>query len=102
MRADPIRQLLAPRRLGVRKARRAQGGDEYLDRDDLAGTGVDYLGGAPGEIDEELLAGDMDLAHRRLQSAGPAPVQIDPNAFPRKILQLDLFAARGEDEEGEA
>src|SRR5712692_1925462 len=75
MRADPIRQLLAPRRLGVRKARRAQGGDEYLDRDDLAGTGVDYLGGAPGEIDEELLAGDMDLAHRRLQSAGPAPVQ---------------------------
>ena len=29
-----------------------QRGDEYLDRDDLAGIGVDHLGGAPGEIDE--------------------------------------------------
>jgi len=71
MRADPVRQLLAPRRLGVGEARRAQGGDEYLDRDDLAGAGVDHLGGATGEIDKQLLAGDMDLAHRRLQPARP-------------------------------
>ena len=39
-------------------------------------TGVDHLGGAAGEIDEQLLAGDMDLAHRRLQPAGPGPVEI--------------------------
>ena len=44
MRADPIRQLLAPHRLGVGEARRAQHGDKDLHRDDLAG--------AAGEIDE--------------------------------------------------
>jgi hypothetical protein len=50
MRGDPVRQLLAPDRLGVGKARSAQGGDEYLNQDDLAGAGVDHLGGTAGEI----------------------------------------------------
>ena len=76
MRGDPVRQLLAPHRLGVGEAGGAQHGDEDLHRDDLAGIGVDHLAGAAGEIDEQLLAGDMDLAHRRLQPPGPGPVEI--------------------------
>ena len=43
-----------------------------LHREDLTGAGVDHLAGAAGEIDKQFLAGDMDLAHRRLQPAGPA------------------------------
>src|SRR6516225_11440927 len=46
MRGDPVRQLLAPDRLGVSQARRAQDGDEDLHRDDLAGAAVDDLTGA--------------------------------------------------------
>jgi len=46
MRADPIRQLLAPHRLGVGEARRAQDGDKNLHRDDLAVTAVDDLSSA--------------------------------------------------------
>ncbi len=63
-------------RLGVSEAGGAQHGDEDLHRDDLAGIGVDHLGGAAGEIDEQALAGDMDLTHRRLQPTGPGPVEI--------------------------
>ena len=37
MRGDPIRQLLAPHRLGVGEARGAEHGDKDLHRDDLAG-----------------------------------------------------------------
>ena len=76
MRGDPVRQLLAPDRLGVSQARRAQDGDEDLHRDDLAGAAVDDLTGAAGKVDKQLLAGDMALAHRRLQPACPDPVQI--------------------------
>ena len=76
MRGDPVRQLLAPRRLGVGEAGGAEHGDEDLHRDDLAGIGVNHLAGAAGEIDEHPLAGNVDLAHRRLQPAGPGPVEI--------------------------
>ena len=76
MRGDPVRQLLAPHRLGVGEARRAQDGDKDLHRDHLAGATIDDLAGAAGEIDEQLLAGDMRLAHRRLQPARPSPVQV--------------------------
>jgi len=60
----------------VGEARRAQDGDKDLHRDDLAGAAIDELAGAAGEIDEQLLAGDMRLAHRRLQPARPSPVQV--------------------------
>ena len=76
MRGDPVRQLLAPHRLGVGEARCAQDGDKDLHWDDLAGAAIDDLAGAAGEIDEQLLAGDMRLAHRRLQPARPSPVQV--------------------------
>jgi hypothetical protein len=76
MHGDPVRQLLAPHRLGVGEAGGAQHGDEDLHRDDFAGIGVEHLAGAAGEIDEHALAGDMDLTHRRLQPTGPGPVEI--------------------------
>jgi hypothetical protein len=76
MRRDPIRQLLAPHRLGVGEARGAQDGDKNLDRDDLTRQAIDDLAGAAGEVDKQLLAGDMGLAHRRLQPARPSPVEI--------------------------
>jgi hypothetical protein len=76
MRGDPVRQLLAPGRLGVGEARGAQDGDKNLHRDDLAGATVDDFGGAAGEVDKQLLAGDVGLAHRRFQPARPAPIQV--------------------------
>ena len=63
-------------RLGVGEARCPEHGDKDLHRHDLAGSGVDHLGGAAGEIDEHPLAGEVDLAHRRLQPPGPGPVEI--------------------------
>jgi len=71
---DPIRQLLAPYRLGIGEARCAQDGDKNLYRYDLTGEAIDDLAGAAGEVDKQLLAGEMGLAHRRLQPACPAPV----------------------------
>src|ERR1700757_212919 len=72
---DPIRQLLAPYRLGVGEIRRAQDGDRNLHRYDLTGEPIDDLAGAAGKVDKQLLAGDMGLAHRRLQPTCPAPVK---------------------------
>jgi hypothetical protein len=44
--------------------------------DDLTGEAIDDLAGAAGEVDKQLLAGDMGLAHRRLQPARPTSVKI--------------------------
>ena len=41
--------------------------DKNLDRDDLTRQAIDELGSAAGEVDKQLLAGDMGLTHRRLQ-----------------------------------
>jgi hypothetical protein len=76
MRADPVRQLLAPHRLGVGETGCPEHGDEDLHRHDLAGVGVDHIAGATGKIDEQLLAGEVDLAHRRLEPSGPGPVEV--------------------------
>ena len=89
MRRDPIRQHLAPRRVGIREARGAERGDEDLRRVDLAGMAVDDLDGLPRVVDEQLLAGDMDLAKRRLEAAGPGPV---PVAEPADMWITTYFA----------
>ena len=60
MRGDPVRQLLAPHRLGVGEAGGAEHGDKDLHRHDLAGVGVDHLASAAGEIDEHALAAPVD------------------------------------------
>ena len=76
MGADPVGQALGPGRLGVAHARRSQGGDEDLDLADLAGQGIDHLGRGAGVIDEQLLAGNMGLAHGGIELALPGPVEV--------------------------
>jgi hypothetical protein len=72
----PIRQLLAPHRLGIAKARRAQDSDKDQHWDDFARETIDHLASSAGQVDEYFLAGEMGLAHRRLQPARPNAVQI--------------------------
>ena len=82
---DPIRQLLAPYRLGVCEARCTQDSDKNLYRDDLAGEAIDDLAGAAGEIDKQLLASDMGQAHGRLQPARPTPVKVAKPGIPEPV-----------------
>ena len=76
VRADPIGQRLRPGRLGIGVAGGAQGGDEDLGRANLAGEAVDHVRPGAGVIDEQLVAGDMGLAHGRGEPAAPIPVEI--------------------------
>ena len=73
---DPIRDLLGAGRFGVGVVRGAQHGDEELDRDHLAGGGLDDPRLLAGVVDEALLAGAMDLAHRQAPALEPAPVEL--------------------------
>jgi hypothetical protein len=75
MAADPVVDLLSPRRVGVGVVGRAQHGDEELDRGELAGRGIDDRRLLAGVVDEQLLARAMDLAHR--QAAAPEPPAVD-------------------------
>jgi hypothetical protein len=65
MGADPIRQALRQRRLGIGVVGGAHSRDEDLRRADLAGAGVDQIDGLSGIVDEHPLAGGMGLVHRR-------------------------------------
>ena len=72
VRADPRRQVLArasPRHRSSRsrRARRRRARPATL----LAGLRIDQVRPLAGEIDKELLAGAMHLAHRRLQRPAP-------------------------------
>src|ERR1700720_2096323 len=49
---------------------------QNLYRYDLTGEAIDDLAGAAGEVDKQLLAGDMGLAHRRLQPGRPTLVKV--------------------------
>lgn len=53
---------------------------------DLSGRPVDHLHGVTGEVDEDLLARGVNLAHRRLQATDPFAVKV---AEPR-IAELVL------------
>ena len=57
--------------LGVGVVRGAEHGDEDLRGAHFTAEPVDHLHGVAGIVDEQLLAGDMDLAQGRLQAAGP-------------------------------
>jgi alkanesulfonate monooxygenase SsuD/methylene tetrahydromethanopterin reductase-like flavin-dependent oxidoreductase (luciferase family) len=59
---DPVLDLLGQGRLGVGVVRGAEDGDEQLDRDPLARGRVDEARLLARVIDEELLAGVVDLA----------------------------------------
>ena len=64
--ADPVCGGLARRGAGEGVVRRAQRSHEDLRLADLAGGRIDDGHRAAGIVDEQLLAGDMDLAHRAL------------------------------------
>ena len=71
----PVQQLLGAHRLGVEKARGAERGDEQLGIEELlAAPLVVDRDPASGEVDEELLAGLVLLAHDAVDVAAPAPV----------------------------
>ena len=63
------------RRLGVDVGRRAQHRDEDLGAADLTGGAVDDGDGVAGVVDEQLVAGAVDLAHRALQAALEALIE---------------------------
>jgi len=62
--ADPVGGGLARGRARERVVRRAERGHEDLCGGDLAGKGVDDGHRRAGIVDEQLLAGEVDLAHR--------------------------------------
>jgi hypothetical protein len=62
--------------LGVGVVGGAQHGDEELDRADLAGGGIGQPGLLAGVVDEALVAGAVDLAHRQAPPLQPAAVQV--------------------------
>ena len=65
MGADPLLQTLAPAGLGIGEVGGAEGGDEDLGGVNLTALGIDDLDCGAGVIDEQLLARDMVLPHRR-------------------------------------
>ncbi|MGY3463246.1 hypothetical protein ACVW0I_000117 [Bradyrhizobium sp. LM6.11] len=71
VRGDPVRQALAEAGFGIGVVRGAEHGDEDLHAAHLAAEPVNHLHGMAGIVDEQLLAGDMDLAQGRLEAAGP-------------------------------
>ena len=71
----PVGEPLAPARLRERVVRRAEHRDEDVRRADLAAQRVDDRHRVPGEVDEQLLAGDMGLAHGRGDRPPPCAVE---------------------------
>ena len=76
VRVDPVGQLLGLGRLGVGEAAGAEHRDEQLDRPQLTRTPVDQARPLAREIDEGLLAGAVDLSHRRPQPLDPSSVEL--------------------------
>ena len=76
MRVDPRRQLLRPCGLGIDQPARAEDADEEFDQDDLARCAINQRGLLAREIDEELFAREMHLAHRRFERSRPAAVAV--------------------------
>ncbi len=101
---DPVGFGLGRRGLGIRIVRRAPHRDEDVGAGDLAAGRVDQRDGRPGVVDEQLLAGDVDLPHRAAQQlpeldvalaeARPAvgnPLGLRPVLLPQQ-LQRDALA----------
>src|SRR5437773_269422 len=71
---DPVSDLLGGGGLGEGVVRGAKHGDEQLRVVHLTGGGVDPVRLLAGVVDEQLLAGAVDLAHRQPAVLEPAPV----------------------------
>ena len=91
--AEPVRQGLAPARLRIGQARRAQHRHEQMRLTRLSLEAVDHhRHRVAGVIDKQLLAGGMVLAHRHRQIGRPAPVEIAEAAIAIAVrVTLDIF-----------
>jgi len=74
MRADPVRQGLAPAGFRIGVIRRAQNSDEQFNGATLASGGVCHLHAHAGIVDKHLLTRDMALAHGGRQTLHPSAV----------------------------
>jgi hypothetical protein len=82
---NPVRQRLAPGRLGVNEAGGAPHGDEDLRRPHLSGRPLDHLHGATSKVDEQLLARRVHLTQRRLQVANLLPIQVTERGITKPV-----------------
>ena len=80
VRGDPVGQGLRPRRLGEGVVRRPEHRDEVLRLAYLPGLALHHRHGAPGVVDEHLLARAMLLAHHRIERRRPCPVTVTESA----------------------
>lgn len=71
VRGDPVRQALAEAGFGVGVVRGAEHGDEDLRTAHCTAEPVNHLHRVTGIVDEQLLAGDVNLAQGRFEAAGP-------------------------------
>ena len=76
MRADPVRQRLGPARFRIGVVRRAKRRDKDTRTMLGARDGIEYRDGIASPIDEQLLAGQMRLAHRRRDALAPGTVPL--------------------------
>ena len=89
VRADPIRQRLAPATFRVRVVGGAQHGDEDVGLALLAGRRIDHRHRVAGEVDEQLFGWSVRLAHRCRDRPLPRTVEI---AEPAVAIALGLLA----------
>jgi hypothetical protein len=90
VRADPIDKALRKSGFRIGVVGRAEHGDEQLTDVNLTGRPVHHLEGRACIVDEQPLAGDMQLTHGRRQAPLPGAVQL---TVPRIAVTVGMDAA---------
>src|SRR5439155_1227341 len=90
VRGEPRAQILSFTRLGIRKARRPERGDEDRRLGDRARLRIDDVDAAARVVDEELLAGTVLLAHDEIELTPPRAVEITEARVPVATLGMAL------------
>ncbi len=97
MARNPVGHLLGARGFGVGVVRRAEDRDEELDLGHLARGGINDRRLRARIVDEALLAGPVDLAHRQPAALAPATVELTELGVPiavgvlLEVLQVQQF-----------
>ena len=73
---DEVGNFLSPGCLRVGVVASAKHGHEQLDLRDLTGERVDEPGFHSRVVDEQLVAGDVDLTHHRRLALEPLPIAL--------------------------
>jgi hypothetical protein len=90
VRSNPVGQRLAPARLGVGIARRAEGRDEQVRVVHLARHRIDDRHRVTGPVDKQLVARHMRLPHRRCEAPSPFAVKLAEAGI---SVALDMLSA---------